>query len=222
MSLQTWGCRAALSLALLFGGVVFAAAEQRAPSGRAVMAWHVTIAPSWFDPSTRAAADHAVRHAVRDPRRAGAALSRPEDGPEPRRIVDRERGRPDLRVQAAPEPEVPQRRPADDRGRQVQLRALQGRRRQDPARTRHAGGDRRSARRALPSEGAVARLHDLLRHDRQRRRHRRAEEVPAPRSATTASRSTRSAPAPTSSSAPSRASRSCSRPSPTTGGACRT
>ena len=52
MSLQTWGCRAALSLALLFGGVVFAAAEQRAPSGRAVIAWHVTIAPAWFDPSS--------------------------------------------------------------------------------------------------------------------------------------------------------------------------
>ena len=52
MSLQAWGCRAALSLALLFGGVVFAAAEQRAPSGRAVIAWHVTIAPAWFDPSS--------------------------------------------------------------------------------------------------------------------------------------------------------------------------
>ena len=27
-------------------------AEQRAPSGRAVIAWHVTIAPAWFDPSS--------------------------------------------------------------------------------------------------------------------------------------------------------------------------
>jgi peptide/nickel transport system substrate-binding protein len=27
-------------------------ADEPAPSGRAVMAWHVTIAPSWFDPST--------------------------------------------------------------------------------------------------------------------------------------------------------------------------
>jgi peptide/nickel transport system substrate-binding protein len=27
-------------------------AAQQAPSGEAVMAWHVTIAPSWFDPST--------------------------------------------------------------------------------------------------------------------------------------------------------------------------
>jgi peptide/nickel transport system substrate-binding protein len=29
-----------------------AAVAQPAPSGQAVMAWHVTIAPSWFDPST--------------------------------------------------------------------------------------------------------------------------------------------------------------------------
>src|SRR6478752_5302121 len=36
---------------LLLGGSI-ASAEQRAPSGRAVIAWHVTIAPSWFDPST--------------------------------------------------------------------------------------------------------------------------------------------------------------------------
>ena len=28
------------------------AADQKAPAGRAVMAWHVTISPSWFDPST--------------------------------------------------------------------------------------------------------------------------------------------------------------------------
>src|SRR5258705_5081644 len=29
-----------------------AAVAQPSPSGQAVMAWHVTIAPSWFDPST--------------------------------------------------------------------------------------------------------------------------------------------------------------------------
>jgi len=55
-SLRAYRWRWALSLALLFAGSVFAAtvasAEPRAPSGRAVMAWHVTIAPSWFDPST--------------------------------------------------------------------------------------------------------------------------------------------------------------------------
>jgi len=41
---------------LLTAGLVFPMTLPRAaepvPSGRAVMAWHVTIAPSWFDPST--------------------------------------------------------------------------------------------------------------------------------------------------------------------------
>jgi len=41
---------------VLAAALVFTAAPSRAaepaPSGRAVMAWHVTIAPSWFDPST--------------------------------------------------------------------------------------------------------------------------------------------------------------------------
>jgi peptide/nickel transport system substrate-binding protein len=42
--------------ALLIGALVFAGTGSSAsgpePKGRAVMAWHVTIAPSWFDPST--------------------------------------------------------------------------------------------------------------------------------------------------------------------------
>jgi peptide/nickel transport system substrate-binding protein len=52
ISLQTTCLRLALFLALLCGSLDFATAEQRAPSGRAVIAWHVTITPSWFDPST--------------------------------------------------------------------------------------------------------------------------------------------------------------------------
>jgi peptide/nickel transport system substrate-binding protein len=52
MSLQPARWRLALSLALLIGSLGIGAAEQRAPSGRAVMAWHVTIPPAWFDPST--------------------------------------------------------------------------------------------------------------------------------------------------------------------------
>jgi peptide/nickel transport system substrate-binding protein len=40
-----------LAAALLIGAPPPAPAQQ-APSGEAVMAWHVTIAPSWFDPST--------------------------------------------------------------------------------------------------------------------------------------------------------------------------
>ena len=52
MSLRALRWCLALSLALLFGDVAIAHAQQRAPSGRVVMAWHVTISPSWFDPST--------------------------------------------------------------------------------------------------------------------------------------------------------------------------
>jgi peptide/nickel transport system substrate-binding protein len=56
MSLRARRWRLVVSFALLFGVCLFtvaaAAAEQRAPSGRVVIAWHVTIPPSWFDPST--------------------------------------------------------------------------------------------------------------------------------------------------------------------------
>ena len=41
-----------VAAAILAIAVVLPAAAQPAPSGEAVMAWHVTIAPSWFDPST--------------------------------------------------------------------------------------------------------------------------------------------------------------------------
>ena len=195
---------------------------RRAGRRDAVMAWHVTISPSWFDPSTAPPqiTPFGMLYAIHD------ALVRPypgqKMGPSLAESWQESAGRADLRVQAASGPEVPQRRPGDDRGREVQLRALQGRRRQGPAGARRAGRDRRSAGGALSSQGAVARLHDVLRHDRHRRRHRRAEEVPRRRSATTASGSIRSAPAPTSSSATSRASRSCWRPIPATGAACRT
>ena len=52
MSLRAMRWCLVLSLALLFSGIAAAHAQQRAPSGQVVMAWHVTIAPSWFDPST--------------------------------------------------------------------------------------------------------------------------------------------------------------------------
>src|ERR1043166_6323004 len=50
-------CRTRAFACLLLGTVValganLADAGSPAPSGRAAMAWHVTIAPSWFDPST--------------------------------------------------------------------------------------------------------------------------------------------------------------------------
>jgi peptide/nickel transport system substrate-binding protein len=48
--------RRSIALSVLLGGAVLGSAlpiaAQPAPTGQAVMAWHVTIAPSWFDPST--------------------------------------------------------------------------------------------------------------------------------------------------------------------------
>src|SRR5262249_59792252 len=41
-----------LAAALGAATAVTAYAAAAAPSGRAVMAWHVTISPSWFDPSS--------------------------------------------------------------------------------------------------------------------------------------------------------------------------
>ena len=122
-------------------------------------------------------ADHAVRHPVRAARRPGALAARPEDRREPGRVVVGVAGRPGVRVQASPRPQVPQRRSRHHRGRQVQLRALQGRRRARDARPGAPGGDRRSARRPLSPEGGVAGLHDLLRHDGDGGRPRAAQEV---------------------------------------------
>src|SRR5207248_864552 len=39
-------------VAVALGGAAAPTVAQQAPAGQAVMAWHVTIAPSWFDPST--------------------------------------------------------------------------------------------------------------------------------------------------------------------------
>jgi peptide/nickel transport system substrate-binding protein len=41
-----------LTFALLGFAASASLADQAAPSGRAVMAWHVTISPAWFDPSS--------------------------------------------------------------------------------------------------------------------------------------------------------------------------
>ena len=40
-----------VAAALIFGAAAPAIAQQ-VPAGEVVMAWHVTIAPTWFDPST--------------------------------------------------------------------------------------------------------------------------------------------------------------------------
>ena len=170
-----------------------------AQPGEAVVAWHVTLAPTWFDPSTAPPqiTPFGMLYAIHD------AMVRPlpgqKMGNEPRRVVAREPRRAHLRVQAAPRPQVPQRRSGHRRGREVQLRALQGRGRQGAPDAGPAGRRRRPPHGPLPAEGAVAGLHDLLRHHRHRGRDRRARRNTSRRSATRAFASTRSAPARTSS-----------------------
>src|SRR5262245_49430846 len=46
------GSLIALAVAVLVLGALSPATAQQAPAGQAVIAFHVTIAPSWFDPST--------------------------------------------------------------------------------------------------------------------------------------------------------------------------
>src|SRR6266851_2598834 len=46
------GLLGSLFLALFALGAAPSFAAEEAPAGRAVMAWHVTISPAWFDPSS--------------------------------------------------------------------------------------------------------------------------------------------------------------------------
>ena len=72
---------------------------------------------------------------------------------------------------------VPQRRSGHRGGREVLVRAIQGRRGPAAEGQGQGGADRRSAPRALPAQGTVARLHGLLRHLGHRRGLDRAQEV---------------------------------------------
>ena len=45
-------------------GAIASTAAVAAPSGRVTIAWHVTISPSWFDPST--APPHRAARSLRD------------------------------------------------------------------------------------------------------------------------------------------------------------
>ena len=46
------GIASAFVVVVITLGMVGAAAGQGAPAGEVIMAWHVTISPAWFDPST--------------------------------------------------------------------------------------------------------------------------------------------------------------------------
>jgi len=86
-----------------------AVAAAQTPTGEAVMAWHVTIAPTWFDPSTAPAqiTPFGMLHSLHDALVRPAARSK--NGPEPGGVVDGESRRGHVRVQAPPRPQVPQR-----------------------------------------------------------------------------------------------------------------
>ena len=105
------------------------ASAQTAPAGEAIIAWHVTIAPTWFDPSTAPPqiTPFGILYALHD------ALVRPLPGQKiGASLAESWTESPDGLVyefKLRRGPQVPQRRPRHHRGREVQLRALQGRRR---------------------------------------------------------------------------------------------
>ena len=128
-------------------------------------------------PRRHGGAHHPVHGALRAPRRALEADARQHQHAEPRRVVDRLEGRDQLRVRPAQERQVPQRRSGDRGGREVHVRALQGRVGPAPQGQGEGGPGRRAEPGALRAQGGVAGLHGLLRHLGHRRRLDRAQEV---------------------------------------------
>ena len=127
--------------------------------------------------SRRDAGDHhAVHGHVRDSRRDGEGHARKPDCAEPGGVVADVTRRARVRLHAPQGGEVPQRGPADLGGREVLVRALQGRRGQGHQGPRLRRGDAGPAAGPVPVEESLARLHDVL-HGGQRRGVDRAEEV---------------------------------------------
>ncbi len=120
---------------------------------------------------------HPVHVPLRASRRAREADAGRVEHAEPRRVVEPIERRTDVRVRPAQGRQVPQRGSGDGGGREVLLRALPRRRRQASQGPSARGSDRRSRPHPLRAQGAVARLHDLLRHIGDRSRLGRAEEV---------------------------------------------
>src|SRR3989442_7618734 len=115
--------RVLMAVALTLGGVQGVNGQQT-PAGEAVMAWPVTIAPTWFDPSTAPPqiTPFGMLYALHD------ALVRPLPGQKMgNSLAESWTESPDgthVRGQAAPRPQGSQRRPRHRRGREIQLRAL--------------------------------------------------------------------------------------------------
>ena len=162
-------------LALLLAGLVPPALA--APEGTMTWGVHITLASRWLDPAETEGHHHALHGPLRAARRAGEAHAGRHQHAEPGRVVDAVQGRAHVRVRPPQGRQVPQRRSGHGGGREVLLRALQGRGGQAPQGARARGADRRSRSRALRPQGAVAGLHDVLRHLGHRRGLDRAQEV---------------------------------------------
>ncbi len=147
-----------------------------APEGTLTIGVHVTLVNRWLDPGetegliTPFMVLYPLHDALVKPMPAGPQHA------EPRRVVDGVEGRAHVRLRPA-EGEVPQRRPRDRRGREVLLRALPRRLREAPEGQGEGRAGRGAEPRAHRAQGAVARLHGVLRHLGHRRRLDRAQEV---------------------------------------------
>ena len=178
-----------------------------APSGQMTWAVHFTLAPRWLDPAESEGIDHAVSHPLRRPRRAPQADAVGPDRALPGRVVVAVARRARVRLRAPERRQVPQRRAADGRRREVLLRALPRRQCPAPQGQGEGGAGRRPAAHPVPPQGAVAGLHHVLRHDGDQRRAGSCRASTSRAWARTDSRRRRSAPAPTGWSASRRASR---------------
>ena len=124
------------------------------PDGTMVIGLHVTLVSRWLDPGETEAliTPFMVLYALHD------ALVKPMPAgimhPEPGRVVDDLQGRAHLRVPDPEERQVPQRRSGHGGGREVHLRALQGRLGPAPQGQGQGGPDRRAEPRALRPEGS--------------------------------------------------------------------
>src|SRR4026208_1302619 len=154
---------------LVWGSPIAGPAAAQTPAGDVAVSFHVTLAPSWFDPSTAPPqiTPFGVMYAIHD------ALVRPLPG---------QKMGPSL-AEAWTES-------ADGLVYEFRLRRGLKFHNGDPLTTAQAqwsfkryqgagapGGGGRCPAHPLPPEGRVAGLHDLLRHHRHRGRHRAAPQV---------------------------------------------
>ena len=148
-----------------------------APEGQITFAVHVSLAPTWFDPAETPGVitPFMTLYALHD------ALVKPMPGNPwaPSLAESWTVSKDGLTYEFVLRKGVKFHNgdPADRRGREVLVRALQGRGRHDPEGAGGRGRGRRPAPRALPAEAAVARLHDVLRDAGHRRRLDRPEEL---------------------------------------------